>query len=493
VFATPRCAIHVIREIDAQDALGAYERLRSHPFPWLLDSALRMPGLGRYSFAGADPYLVLRSRGGSVTLECRRAIHAGLAVGRFAVDRPVLDVIRGLLGARSASSPPLPFAGGAVGYFGYELAQQFDAHTLTAHDDLELPDAVLLFVDALLAFDHATHRAFAVGLGFGASPSAAREHAGAAASRIACAGLGRSHAARAAAPHAVALHRPDPSAAGHAAAVEAVKREIEVGNVYQACLTHRIERPYSGDAWLLYRSLRRINPAPFACLFELPEVSIVGSSPERFFRLTSDRLVESRPIKGTRPRGRDAREDAALERELRESAKDRAENLMIVDLVRNDLGRVCETGSVHAPDLMRIEAYASVFQMVSTICGRLRADCDVLDLLRATFPPGSMTGAPKIAAMQLLDRLEGKRRAIYSGAIGYLDIRGGADLSVVIRTLFLRNGIAYLNAGGGIVADSQPQQEYAEALDKLRPLLAALAAREPELSQAARCYDSGLA
>jgi anthranilate/para-aminobenzoate synthase component I len=224
----------------------------------------------------------------------------------------------------------------------------------------------------------------------------------------------------------------------------------------------------------LYRTLRGINPAPFACFFELPELSIVGSSPERFLKLTPEGEVESRPIKGTAPRGRHSDEDEANRRALAASVKDRAENLMIVDLVRNDLGRVCQTGSVHVPDLMAIESYASVFQMVSTIRGRLRPDRDVLDLVRATFPPGSMTGAPKIAAMRLLDRLESVRRAIYSGAIGYLDARGGADLSVVIRTLFTRGDRAYLHAGGGIVADSDPVAEYDESLDKLRALFRAL-------------------
>ena len=184
--------------------------------------------------------------------------------------------------------------------------------------------------------------------------------------------------------------------------------------------------------------------------------------------------MESRPIKGTSPRGRHSDEDEANRRALAASVKDRAENLMIVDLVRNDLGRACQTGSVHVPELMVIESYASVFQMVSTVRGRLRPDCDVLDLVRATFPPGSMTGAPKIAAMRLLDRLESVRRAIYSGAIGYLDARGGADLSVVIRTLFARSNRAYLHAGGGIVADSDPVSEYQEALDKLSALFAAL-------------------
>jgi para-aminobenzoate synthetase component 1 len=274
---------------------------------------------------------------------------------------------------------------------------------------------------------------------------------------------------------------PRPPCAGFdaehwARAVESILREIAAGNVYQACLTHRLELDYAGDPWRLYLELRRTNPAPFAAYLELPEVAVVGSSPERFLRVGHDGLVESRPIKGTRPRGRDAGEDLRLRRELVESAKERAENLMIVDLVRNDLGRACVTGSVAVPELMAVEAYASVLQMVSTVTGRLAPGRDALDLVRATFPPGSMTGAPKIAAMRLLGRLEPVRRGIYSGALGWLDARGGADLSVVIRTLLVRGGRAYVHAGAGIVADSDPRAEWCETLDKARALLAALAA-----------------
>ncbi len=254
-----------------------------------------------------------------------------------------------------------------------------------------------------------------------------------------------------------------------------MKDEIEAGNVYQANLTQRVEGPFDGDPWQVYRALRRVNPAPFACYVELDDVTVAGSSPERFLRVGADGLAESRPIKGTRPRGGSPGEDAALRRELAGSEKDRAENLMIVDLVRNDLGRVCETGSVEVPELMAIEEYASVFQLVSTVAGRLRDDRDAFDLVRATFPPGSMTGAPKIAAMQLLDRLEPVRRGLYSGAIGYFDARGGADLCVVIRTLFFQGERVLLHAGGGVVADSDPQEEWRESWVKARALLAALA------------------
>ncbi|MGE4649979.1 MAG: anthranilate synthase component I family protein, partial [Myxococcota bacterium] len=256
--------------------------------------------------------------------------------------------------------------------------------------------------------------------------------------------------------------------------IDTILQEIASGNVYQACLTHRWARNFDGDPWQLHLALRRINPAPFAAYLEFPEVVISSSSPERFLKLSQGRWAESRPIKGTAPRGLHPREDEFRRRELECSDKDRAEHLMIVDLVRNDLGRVCETGSVRVPELMCVEPYAQVFQMVSSVVGRLRQERDVLDLVAASFPPGSMTGAPKIAAMRLLDDLEPVRRGVYSGALGYLDARGGADLSVVIRALLVREGRVHLHAGGGIVADSRPDAELREARDKLHPLLQAL-------------------
>ena len=461
-----------------REPVGAFEALRGRAYPWLLDSALPSPRLGRFSFAGADPYLLLRARGSRIELECRRAVHAGLTPGRHVVDGDFFETARALLPRlpAQAGASELPFVGGALCALGYELAEQIEDLALGGRlDDLALPDATLLFVDRVLVWDHHHERLFAAALGFGARAAAAHD-----AAEQGARALGRWLAG----PHpaaAVAARRGAPRApfaffdeATYAKAVGIVKQEIEEGNVYQACLTHRVERDFHGDPWLLYRALRRINPAPFACYLELPGVVVVGSSPERFLRVGADRRVESRPIKGTRPRGRNAAEDAANRDALERSTKDRAENLMIVDLVRNDLGRVCETGSVAVPELMALEEYASVFQMVSTVTGRLREDRDALDLVRATFPPGSMTGAPKIAAMRLLGRLEPVCRGIYSGAIGYLDARGGADLSVVIRTLLLRGGRAYLHTGGAVVADSDPRDEWRETLDKARPLLAAL-------------------
>ena len=488
----------------APGLLARFEALRARPYPWLLDSSLPSPRLGRWSFAGADPYAVLRVRGEDCELECLRAVRRGLRVGLQRLRADPLALLRALApplpeGALAAAPP---FVGGAVGYFGYELAGRFEALPLRAEDDLGLPDAVLLLVDRVLAHDLASGVSYALGLGFGDDPATARTNAARAARELARAselpsapagatrkrsaqrgeaerstgGAGRSRAgtrwsggARPPARRDLALDR-----ASYAKAIETTLEEIAAGNVYQACLTRRLERDFTGDAWALHLALRRRNPAPFACFFELPEAAIVGSSPERFLGIDGEGRVESRPIKGTRRRGGDPVQDARERRALLGSEKDRAENLMIVDLVRNDLGRVCELGSVEVPELMAVEDYASVFHLVSTVRGRLRRGCDALDALRAAFPPGSMTGAPKLAAMRLLDHLEPVRRGVYSGAIGYLDARGGADLAVVIRTVVLAEGRAHLHAGGGIVADSEPDAEWLETLAKARPLLEAL-------------------
>jgi para-aminobenzoate synthetase component 1 len=467
----------VVRPIELQrSAIEVFELLRADPYPWLLDSALPS-ARGRFSFLGADPYLVARMRGRRVELECRRAVRNGLALGRREVSGDPLEIARDLLPRSEISSLPgaLPFLGGAVGYLGYELAERFDAHRFGGLDDLGLPDLSLLFVARLVARDERDGRTYVCGLGFGNNAEVAAARAEEAVADL-CAQLERGP------QPASAINRPASTrgpfaffdASAYAKAVDSAKEEIEAGEAYQICLTHRQERDCSSDPWALYRALRQLNPAPFASYMELPEVAIIGSSPERFLRLGPDRWAESRPIKGTRPRGRNSAEDQMNRSELAASAKDRAENLMIVDLVRNDLGRVCETGSVSVPELMSIESYASVHQMVSAIRGRLCEDRDVFDLVRATFPPGSMTGAPKIAAMRILDSLEPVRRGIYSGALGYFDLRGGADLCVVIRTILLRQGRAYLHSGGGIVADSDPAGEWLESLDKLALLGAAL-------------------
>jgi len=481
------CTVHVARPFAGPhaDPVGVLEALRGLRAPWLLESASTATRAGRFSFVGADPYLVLRARGASLEATVHRAVHEGLAPGVVRRRGALLDALREWMPAAPAEAGETPFCGGAVGAIGYETAEQLDVHHLHGADDLGLPDAIWLFVDALVAFDHRRGTAHVSGLGFADTEPIARERAEAAADAL-FARLSRPAAARRSRTSPTAGSRAPTAAssrssldlAAYRKAVDETALQIAAGELYQACLTYRIDRPFSGDPWRLYRELRRRDPAPFAAYLELPEVTIASASPERFLRVDAASRVESRPIKGTAPRGADPEEDARHHAALAASEKDRAENLMIVDLVRNDLGRVCATGSVAVPELFAIEPYAAVFQLVSTVTGTLRPDCDALDAIAACFPPGSMTGAPKIAAMRWLDRLESVRRGFYSGAIGYLDARGGADLSVVIRTAFVTGGRAYLHAGGGIVSDSDASAEYAESRAKLRSLLDALEACE---------------
>jgi len=254
-------------------------------------------------------------------------------------------------------------------------------------------------------------------------------------------------------------------------AVARVREYILAGDIFQANLSQRFEARLDESPWSFYRRLRRRNAAPFAAFLDFPEVTVLSASPERFLRVDSEGLVETRPIKGTRPRGVGPEHDAALGQALTESAKDRAENLMIVDLMRNDLSRVCVPGSVRVQELFALERYVTVHHLVSTVAGRLAPGTDALDLLRATFPGGSITGAPKLRAMEIIAELESSARGVYCGSIGYLSLTGALDTSIAIRTAIARDGQLSFSAGGGIIADSAPEQEYRETLDKARGII----------------------
>ncbi len=463
---------------------------------WWLDSARAGFPLGRFSFAGFSPYACLRAFGDRCELRVLRGVRPDLPAPPGSPDevepsgdaralrdtsravvgvvrRDPLQRLRELLPPAAACGVDLPFAGGALVALGYDLARQLDAGAPAPAPLRAFPDLVALFVDRVLAFDHLDGRLWAVGTGFADDPDAAHRRAREAAeSMVACGECPVPDVPPGSRIPAPALETVEP--ADYAKRIDEVRHHIAAGDVYQACLTRRRIQPAREPGWPLYWRLRRANPAPFGAYLELPGVTVLGSSPERFLRVSPEGRVESRPIKGTRPRHPEPRRDAALRAELAASPKDRAENLMIVDLVRNDLGRVCETGSVHVSELMAIEAYQTVFQMVSTVRGRLAPGCDALDAVRAAFPPGSMTGAPKLAAMHLLARLETAPRGLYAGALGYLDPRGGCDLAVVIRTGLLWEGQLHLHTGGGIVADSRADEEWRESEDKLRVLLEAL-------------------
>ncbi len=462
-----------------------FEVFRRRPYAFLLDSAKAAGGCGRFSFAGADPVAVFqakRTRGGAphgasirITRSRRLTSDGTPRVSEFVSD-PFAE-LRLLLAELAPPVPPaspLPFTAGAVGYFGYEAAHFVEDLPDRGRDDLGEPDIRFGLFDLVLGHDHASGESYVSVVTRGLRTAEWR--------LAACRRAIREFETSASTPaHAVGdvgtlefvAHF---DRAQYVEAVEACRQHIFRGDAFEVCLTHRLQTPFAGDPWQLYGELRAINPAPFAAYLDLPGVQVLSSSPERFLRLTADGLAESRPIKGTRLRGTTPEEDATLHDELEASIKDRAENMMIVDLVRNDLGRVCEIGSVEVSELMSIERYATLFQMVSTVRGRLEGGRDALDLVRAAFPGGSMTGAPKIEAMKIIDRLEPVKRGIYSGSIGYIDVSGAADLNVVIRTLIVKDGDCYLNVGGAIVADSDPFEEYIETMDKAYALKLALAA-----------------
>jgi para-aminobenzoate synthetase component 1 len=472
-----------------------FELHRGDPYAFLLDSASPLPGLGRYSLLGGAPWLVYRARRGA-----RDDGLADVELSYWDADRPdgpprvvhrradaFADLERQLaelaMPQALRARLPLPFVGGALGYVSYDANRFLEALPDLAQRDLDIPEICLMFVGQLLAHDHETGGTQLISSGRGATAAealAAAESSHARyQARLAAFEINASQAAlesevRRAASDPVAVHA-HASPADYAQTVQRAREHIFAGDVFEVCTTHRLDAAFSGDGWDLYQSLRQINPAPFASYLQYPDLCVVSSSPERFLRLTADGQAESRPIKGTRPRGATPGEDAQLRAELLASEKDRAENIMIVDLVRNDFGRVCEVDSIEVPELMCVEQHPSVFQMVSTVRGCLAKSSSPLALFRACFPPGSMTGAPKIEAMKIIEALEPYKRGIYSGSIGYFDVGGGMDWSVVIRSFVLVGGRCYFGVGGAVVADSDPHAEYLESMHKAQALLAALA------------------
>jgi len=475
------------------------EQLDGLPYRLLLDSANRDSRLGRYSFLTADPVAVVRSKGGE-------AEWVDLLTGtRHPVSGDPLAAVRALVEPCLDTPVPgvPPFQGGAAGYIAYDWGLTLERLPSPRYDDLALPDVVIAIFDWVLAWDHVESRAWLISTGVPETSAAARaSRATARASAVHDRLQGASHQApsclhRSPAPawqvrprvfapsHAVERGWWDPSfdlrssftRDGYLDAVGRVREYIFAGDIFQANLSQRFEAPIDQSVWAFYRRLRERNAAPFAAFLDFPEVVVVSASPERFLRVDAAGHVETRPIKGTRPRGVGPEHDAALGQALAESAKDRAENLMIVDLMRNDLSRVCAPRTVRVSELFSLEHYATVHHLVSTVVGELPAGTDAIDLLRAAFPGGSVTGAPKLRAMEVIAELEPSQRGVYCGSIGYWSVTGELDTSIAIRTAVVQDGRVYFSAGGGIVADSDPEQEYLETLDKARAMIDTLADR----------------
>jgi para-aminobenzoate synthetase len=367
---------------------------------------------------------------------------------------------------------PFDFDGGFVGWFGYELKSDCDGAAAHASS---LPDAALLFADRLIAFDHLEHRTYALAVTDDAGAAMGARWAERTIERLSdLPGLPDLELPPASAGADVnfTLSR---SRAGYLADIRRCQEYLADGESYEICLTNRLSTSAAPDPLLLYRTLRHINPAPFSAFLRLGGATVVSSSPERFLRVARDGRVEAKPIKGTCRRGATPEEDRRLAEALRTSEKDRAENLMITDLLRNDLGIVCEIGSVEVPHLMAIETFETVHQMVSTISGRLRHGLGAADCIQACFPGGSMTGAPKKRTMEIIDELETEARGVYSGAIGYLGLGGGSDLNIVIRTIVMDGERTTIGAGGAIVMQSDPEAEFEELLLKAEAPMRAIA------------------
>jgi para-aminobenzoate synthetase component 1 len=452
----------------------------------LFDSALQHPSLGRYSFITADPFELIGSRGHRVSVSTEGA------KTRDPAD-PFTVLAERLARFQVETLPGLPpFQGGAAGLFGYELGRHIERLPRPRYDDFALPEMAVGLFDWVVAFDHQLNRAWAISTGLPMTRPHERE---ARAHRRLRQVLNRLQRVS---PSEVAssMDRPRPSWQparsfavskefpdllsnfDRATYLETVRRAIDyihAGDCFQVNIAQRLLHPATIAPLELYRRLRARNPAPFAGYFDLGEFVIARASPERFLRLHADGEVEARPIKGTRPRGATPAEDQSRIDQLVTSAKDRSENVMIVDLLRNDLGRVCEYGTVRVPAVCRVESYPFVHHLVSEVRGKLRPRLGPIDLLRAAFPGGSVTGAPKIRAMEIIAELEPTARGPYCGCLGWIGFDGGMDANILIRTFTIGRGWVQFPVGGGIVADSVPEQEYEETWHKAEGLLRALA------------------
>lgn len=473
--------IPVYKEViaDCDTPVSALKKLGTSRYAYLLESVEGGERLGRYSFVGASASMVFRSYGRSVEIETAAGIH------RRDVDDPLAELERLMAQYRPVFVPGLPrFYGGAVGYLGYDMVRHFETLPDQNADGLGLPDSYFLITDTVLIFDHARRKLqILVNAHVDGEPDAAYDEAIATIDRT----LALLHEDSGPGPLAVLGDAPQElpqlqsnmTPQEYTQAVEQAKEYIKAGDIFQVVLSQRFSLPVQGDPFNIYRVLRTVNPSPYMFYLKLDELSVVGSSPEVMVRAEEGEAM-LRPIAGTRPRGRDDESDRALAAELLADAKERAEHIMLVDLGRNDLGRVCEYGSVAVDELMVIERYSHVMHIVSNVHGRLAPDKNAFDLLRAAFPAGTLSGAPKIRAMQIIDELEKTRRGPYGGAVTYVGFSGNMDSCITIRTVIIHDGLAHVQAGAGIVADSDPEREYEETVNKARGVLGAIVMAEQE-------------
>ncbi len=445
----------------------------NEPEAFLLESVERGEQIGRYTFLGARPYMQVEARGKDVIMKRgkRREQRKG----------NVFQIVKEQLREhRPAVVPGLPpFTAGAVGYFAYDVVRQLENIGEKAKDDLSLPDCVLMFFHRLLVFDHLRHQIHIIATADVSLESPRRAYDRALADiaileKKLASGLRPTHwqkPSRRAKPKLKVHART--SRQGFMQSVERAKEYIAAGDIFQVVLSQRLEFAPEVAPFEVYRALRTVNPSPYMYFLRMGDMHVLGSSPEMLVRVTG-RKLEYRPIAGTHPRGRDEAEDSRLEQQMLQDEKERAEHVMLVDLGRNDLGRVSEYGSVKVRDLMYVERYSHVMHLVSALEGRLRNDLDALDAFAACFPAGTLSGAPKVRAMQIIEELEPTRRGVYGGSVLYADFAGNLDSCIAIRTMLMKGKRAYLQAGAGIVADSDPAREFEECMNKAQALLRAV-------------------
>jgi anthranilate synthase component 1 len=458
---------------DLETPVSAFLKLRRGGFNFLLESVEGGSQMGRYSFLGRDPSIVFDARENIVT------IRKGSEVKSVVTREPLGELKKLIHELKPVSDPALPpFTGGAVGYIAYDVVRWFEDLPNSRPNDLGAPDMLLLFTDTIIAFDNVNHKLtviYNVTAKEGDNLDLLYDKAAGVIGQI-LADLQKTL------PKEI-LESPDIDIgerivsnfpkAKFISAVEKCKKYITDGDIIQAVLSQRLQTSFKGDAFNLYRALRIINPSPYMFYLQFDDLMLVGASPEVHVRAIG-KNVTIRPIAGTRPRGKSALEDLELEKELLTDEKERAEHLMLVDLARNDIGRVCKYGTVQVTEYMGIEHYSHVMHIVSNVVGTLEDEKDEFDLIPATFPAGTVSGAPKVRAMEIIDELEPTRRGPYAGLVGYFGFNDNFDSCIMIRTMLIKNGSVYVQVGAGIVADSVPQREYEETLNKAKALFSAM-------------------
>lgn len=474
--------IPVYKEIsaDLETPVSAFLKIDKSDYSFLFESVEGGEKIARYSFLGSAPSLIFKSKG-----NCIEITEDGKSHGFSTALDPIFEMKRILDRYKFVAIKGLPrFCGGLVGYMGYDMVNFFEELPSKNTDDLKLPDAIFLLTDTILIFDHVTHKikvvsnAYVKGNPSKAYDSAVRKIDNLIGLLARPLKMDRQIARRS--PLKKLRVSSNVDKRDFIKAVERAKYYVKIGDIIQVQISQRFQVKISRSAFDLYRSLRMVNPSPYMYFLNLGGMSLVGTSPELMVRC-EDGLVETRPIAGTRPRGKTEEEDKRLERNLLTSPKERAEHIMLVDLARNDIGRVCRYGTVYVPELMVVERYSHVMHIVSECVGKLRNGRDQFNLIRATFPAGTVTGAPKVRAMEIIEELENIKRGPYAGLVGYFSFSGNVDTCITIRTILVKDKTAYVQAAAGIVADSSPEREYQETVNKAKGMLKAIELAEKGL------------